>query len=66
MNLLYEINAMGTTVIVITHSREIVEASGKRVVVMNKGRIVSDSGEPAAVGEAETVPWEYDYGEGMK
>ena len=66
MNLLYEINAMGTTVIVITHSREIVEASGKRVVVMNKGRIVSDSGEPTAVGEAETVPWEYDYGEGMK
>lgn len=66
MNLLYEINAMGTTVIVITHSREIVEASGKRVVVMNKGRIVSDSGKQAAGGEAETVPWEYDYGEGMK
>lgn len=66
MNLLYEINAMGTTVIVITHSREIVEASGKRVVVMNKGRIVSDSGIQAAGGEAETVPWEYDYGEGMK
>lgn len=66
MNLLYEINAMGTTVIVITHSREIVEASGKRVVVMNKGRIVSDSGEQTAGVEAETVPWEYDYGEGMK
>ena len=66
MNLLYEINAMGTTVIVITHSREIVEASGKRVVVMNKGRIVSDSREQTAGVEAETVPWEYDYGEGMK
>lgn len=66
MNLLYEINAMGTTVIVVTHSREIIEASGKRVLVMDKGRIMSDIAGRATGGETETVPWEYDYGEGMK
>ena len=57
MNLLYEINAMGTTVVVITHSKSIVEASGKRVISMNKGSIVSDS--RAHRGPViDTVPWE--------
>lgn len=48
MKLLYEINAMGTTVIVITHSRAIVEASGRRVIAMNKGTVISDSGADTA------------------
>ncbi len=42
MKLLEEINEAGTTVIVVTHNREIVNAMQKRVVTMKKGVIVSD------------------------
>lgn len=42
MKLLEEVNRRGTTVLVVTHNREIVEAMQKRVVTMNKGVIVSD------------------------
>ncbi len=42
MKLLEEINEAGTTVVVVTHSREIVNALQKRVVTMRKGIIVSD------------------------
>lgn len=43
MNLLYEINASGTTVVVVTHDKGIIEKSGKRVVLLNEGKIVSDT-----------------------
>lgn len=42
MQLLEEINVSGTTVVVVTHNREIVNAMHKRVVTMKKGVIVSD------------------------
>lgn len=42
MKLLEEINEMGTTVVVVTHSREIVDRMQKRVVTMKHGVIVSD------------------------
>lgn len=42
MRLLEEINESGTTVVMVTHSREIVNAMRKRVVTMKKGVIVSD------------------------
>ena len=42
MRLLEEINERGTTVLVVTHNREIVNAMHKRVVTMKKGVIVSD------------------------
>ncbi|MCD8222265.1 MAG: cell division ATP-binding protein FtsE [Clostridiales bacterium] len=42
MKLLEEINAQGTTVVVITHSHEIVEMMGKRVITLDHGRVVSD------------------------
>ncbi len=42
MKLLEEINKRGTTVVVVTHNREIVEAMQKRVITMNKGVIISD------------------------
>lgn len=42
MNLLEEINNNGTTVVVVTHNREIVNAMQKRVITMRKGVIVSD------------------------
>lgn len=42
MLLLEEINASGTTVVVVTHNKEIVNAMHKRVVAMKKGVIISD------------------------
>ena len=43
MKLLDKVNRQGTTVIVVTHSREIVERMNKRVITMKKGVKVSDS-----------------------
>lgn len=42
MNLLDEINKRGTTVVVVTHNREIVDAMQKRVIAIQKGMVVSD------------------------
>jgi len=42
MKLMEQINENGTTVIVVTHNREIVNAMQKRVVTMKRGIIVSD------------------------
>ena len=42
MMLLEEINQKGTTVLVVTHNREIVNAMHKRVVTMKRGVIISD------------------------
>ena len=45
MKLLDEINERGTTVLVVTHNREIVNSFRKRVITMRKGVIVSDEEE---------------------
>ena len=45
MKLLEEINERGTTVLVVTHNREIVNAFNKRVITMKKGVIISDEQE---------------------
>ncbi len=42
MKLLEEINKRGTTVLVVTHNREIVNAMRKRVITVKKGVIISD------------------------
>lgn len=42
VRLLCKINEMGTTVILATHDREIVNSLGKRVVSLDKGRVVKD------------------------
>ena len=42
MKLLEEINRRGTTVVVVTHNREIVNAMRKRVITMKKGIVISD------------------------
>lgn len=52
MNLLEEINEKGTTVVVVTHNREIVNAMQKRVVTMKKGVIVSDEEKGGYLDEA--------------
>lgn len=43
MKLLDKVNKQGTTVIVVTHNMEIVQAMRKRVITMKKGVKVSDS-----------------------
>ena len=42
MKLLEKINKNGTTVLVVTHNREIVNAMQKRVITMKKGVIMAD------------------------
>ncbi len=51
MNLLEEINARGTTVVVVTHNLEFVRVMKKRVIEIDKGIIVNDGG-------AESDEWE--------
>lgn len=51
MKLLEEINEKGTTVLVVTHNREIVNAMKKRVITMKKGVIVSDEEQGAYIDE---------------
>ena len=45
MTLLEEINKKGTTVIVVTHNKDIVNALKKRVITLKKGKIISDEEE---------------------
>ena len=45
MKLLEQINEKGTTVLVVTHNKEIVNAMKKRVLTMHDGVIVSDEKE---------------------
>lgn len=44
MKLLEEINQRGTTVIVVTHSQEMVDEMNKRVITMERGAVISDEG----------------------
>ena len=41
MRLFLEVNARGTTVLVATHDREMIQRMGKRVIALDKGRVVS-------------------------
>ena len=51
MKLLEQINENGTTVLGVTHNREIVNAMQKRVVTMKKGIIVSDEEKGVYIDE---------------
>lgn len=42
MQLLDEINARGTTILMVTHAKDIVDKMGKRVIAIENGRIVRD------------------------
>ncbi len=42
MALFQDVNARGTTVLVATHDREMIQRMGKRVITLDKGRLVSD------------------------
>jgi len=39
------INARGTTVLVATHNRQVIEQVGRRVVALDQGKVVSDEGK---------------------
>ncbi|HSW35895.1 MAG TPA: hypothetical protein VLH18_04745, partial [Candidatus Limnocylindrales bacterium] len=42
MNMLLGINLLGTTVLVATHNRDIVDHFKKRVIYMERGRMIGD------------------------
>lgn len=42
MKLLVDVNLRGTTVVVVTHDREIVNAMKKRVITLKDGRVARD------------------------
>ncbi|MCQ2373587.1 MAG: cell division ATP-binding protein FtsE [Phascolarctobacterium sp.] len=42
MNIFKEINESGTTIVMATHAKDIVDAMGKRVIAIEKGHIVRD------------------------
>jgi cell division transport system ATP-binding protein len=42
MSLLQEINNLGTTMLVVTHERDLVERFGKRVIAIEDGLVVHD------------------------
>ena len=42
MELLSDINKSGTTVLVVTHNRELVNEMGKRVILLDEGHIEQD------------------------
>ena len=42
MSLLQEINNLGTTMLVVTHERDLVERLGKRVIAIDEGLVVHD------------------------
>ena len=51
MQLLHRINRIGTTVIVATHDREMVDVMRKRVVALEEGRVVRDKVKGAYADE---------------
>lgn len=53
MQLLNQINQRGTTILMVTHAKDIVDKMGKRVIAIEKGRIVRD--EFGAYGYREAL-----------
>ncbi len=51
MKLLEEINARGTTVVVVTHNLDIVHGMKKRVITIEQGIVVSDAGQEGNTNE---------------
>ena len=47
MEIFKEINDTGTTIVMATHDKEVVDAMGQRVIAIEKGRIVRDQKEGA-------------------
>ena len=43
MKILFEVNKKGTTVIMVTHDKRIIERSGRRAIFLEAGRVVTDT-----------------------
>ena len=72
MKLLEEINARGTTIVMVTHAKDIVDRMKKRVIVIENGKIVRDEfgtyglGGTKRASAIETDPYmEDDYNEAV-
>lgn len=46
MKIFKKINKLGTTVLVVTHDKELVNRFGGRIMELEKGRVIADSGVP--------------------
>ncbi len=42
VNILKKINDLGTTIILTTHNRSVIDAVGKRVITLDKGKVIRD------------------------
>lgn len=62
LELLSEINSMGTTVLVVTHEHELVREFHQRVIAIDCGRIVSDSASDYSAVYSEDIEPELDPG----
>ena len=51
MKILEEANARGTTILVVSHNQEIVNAMKKRVITLKKGVVISDEEEGVYINE---------------
>lgn len=51
MSLLQEINNLGTTILVVTHEKDLVELFSKRVIAIDDGLVVSDGREGYYINE---------------
>lgn len=51
LELLTEINSMGTTVLVVTHEHELVREFNQRVITIDKGKVISDTADGSTFGE---------------
>jgi cell division transport system ATP-binding protein len=45
IEILKKINELGTTVLITTHNKGVVDAMGKRVITMDRGRVVRDDAQ---------------------
>ena len=63
MKLLKKFNADGTTVIVVTHNKQLVEHTGGRIIELEKGKIISDSKPPAEEADNAQISDTNDYDE---
>lgn len=52
MRLLEDVNKKGTTVVVVTHNKEIVNMMKKRVITLKKGELISDEQKGGYIDEA--------------
>ncbi|MEZ5558493.1 MAG: cell division ATP-binding protein FtsE [Pseudomonadales bacterium] len=63
MQLFRQFHQIGTTVIIASHDRDLIESMGMRIIELAQGRIVDDrpglgDGQAAGSGEPDTAAWE--------